>query len=160
MAPFSAAHTIRIDVPPGRVHPLIDNLFRWPEWSPWDHADPGLERQFSGAEFGIGAEYAWQGDRRGGAGNLSITESTPFWITIDIHLDRPWRSHSRMRFIVLPGNDQTTTELVWTMTQETTGLSFLSALSLNMEAVIGTLFKESLGRIKEIAEGGTISARQ
>lgn len=152
MAPFSVAHSTRIAAPPGRVHPLINDLFRWPEWSPWEHIDPGLERQFSGPESGIEAMYAWQGNRRAGAGNLSITESTPFWITIDLHLDRPWRSHSRMRFVVLPGNDDTTTEVIWSLTQETTGLSFLSALSLNMEAAIGALFKESLARIKEIAE--------
>lgn len=153
MGPLSVAHTIRIDAPAARVRPLLEDLFNWPHWSPWDAVDPQLQRQFSGQEYGIGAKYAWQGDRRAGAGDVEITECTEHWITCDLHLDRPWRSHNRMRFVLLPGDDASSTELIWTLTQETSGFSSLSALVLDVVAVVGQQFTEALTRIQQLAEG-------
>ena len=62
-------------VPPGR------RLHQWTRWSPWEDVDPDLHRAYSGAEEGVGAVYAWSGNRKAGAGRMEIIprRARPRW---------------------------------------------------------------------------------
>jgi len=64
----------RIAAPRERVHELINDFHDGRQWSPWEDVDPDLRRDYSGAESGVGAKYAWEGNRKAGKGNM---ESPP-----------------------------------------------------------------------------------
>lgn len=49
----------------GRAHALLDDFHEWPAWSPWEELDPDMSRTYSGADSGVGARYAWSGNKRG-----------------------------------------------------------------------------------------------
>src|SRR3954453_6095355 len=68
MADFEVTRQTTIAASPERLHELIDDFHRWREWSPWEDMDPDLAREYSGAGSGVGARYAWQGNRKAGKG--------------------------------------------------------------------------------------------
>ena len=72
------------------MHALINDFHEWTAWSPWEGLDPDLQRTYSGPDAGVGAHYAWQGNRKAGEGTMEITGSAPDRID-----DRAARSSSR-----------------------------------------------------------------
>ena len=48
-----------------------------------------MKKTFSGAERGVGASYAWEGNSKAGAGSMTIAEATPQKISIALHSPSP-----------------------------------------------------------------------
>jgi hypothetical protein len=49
-----------------QVYPLLVDLHRWAEWSPWREKDyPGLVFHYAGPASGPGAEVSWETERTG-----------------------------------------------------------------------------------------------
>ena len=40
----------------------LDDFRHWTAWSPWEDLDPQRQRDYSGAERGLGAAYQWAGN--------------------------------------------------------------------------------------------------
>ena len=51
-----------------RVHALVNDFHEWQQWSPWEDLDPQMRRTYSGPDAGVGAAYAWEGNRKAGQG--------------------------------------------------------------------------------------------
>lgn len=58
---------LAVDAPPEATYSLITDLREWRRWSPFEQLDPDMARDYGGAEKGVGATYAWQGDRNAGS---------------------------------------------------------------------------------------------
>jgi len=65
---FSVRRTALVRAPAEKIFPLISNFHRWTDWSPWENRDPAITRNYSGAESGRGAVYAWEGNKNVGSG--------------------------------------------------------------------------------------------
>jgi hypothetical protein len=62
---------------PDAIFPWINELKRWPEWSPWTAAkDPSLVHAYEGPESGVGAISKWD-SKVWGNGQMKLTESDP-----------------------------------------------------------------------------------
>ena len=70
---FLVRRAMRIDAPPERIFPMIDDLHAQSAWSPFEK-DPAMKRNHSGAPRGKGAVYEWDGNRQVGAGRIAIIE--------------------------------------------------------------------------------------
>ncbi|HNA99586.1 MAG TPA: SRPBCC family protein, partial [Marmoricola sp.] len=70
MPAFSLSRETTIQASPDQVHALINDFRNWAQWSPWEARDPELKRTFSGAESGLGAKYAWEGNKQVGSGTM------------------------------------------------------------------------------------------
>lgn len=46
---FRIARSLDIAAPPEKIYPLINDLHRWREWSPYEKKDPTMQRTFSGS---------------------------------------------------------------------------------------------------------------
>ena len=68
MGAFEVVRTTSIGVDAVVVHAFINDFHHWPLWSPWEDIDPGMERIHTGAPSGVGACYAWSGNRKAGQG--------------------------------------------------------------------------------------------
>ena len=135
-----------------RVHGLVADFHEWTRWSPWEDIDPDMTRSYSGADSGVGAHYAWDGNRKAGAGSMRITNAAPESVDIDVAFTRPFRSNSQVRFD-LTGRDGAT-EVVWRMrTPKTLGMRIFGLL-LNLDKAIGRDLDKGLAGIKRVAEGG------
>jgi uncharacterized protein YndB with AHSA1/START domain len=73
---FRVQRSTMINAPADKVFALINDFHNWPQWSPWEHRDPAMKRTHSGAASGVGAVYAWEGNKNVGQGRMEIMESS------------------------------------------------------------------------------------
>src|SRR5919106_3264503 len=124
MADFEVVRSTTIVAPAERVHGLIDDFRAWRAWSPWEDADPALRRDYSGSESGVGARYAWEGNRKAGKGNMEIVDSTPERIDIRLTFEKPWNATNAVVFSLAPAGGDAT-EVTWRMSGTRRGFAAL-----------------------------------
>ncbi|MGH6736153.1 MAG: SRPBCC family protein [Methyloceanibacter sp.] len=70
--------SVVINAPEYAIFPYLNNLRRFPDWSPWSARDPNMKVTYSGPEQGKGAKIEWASEQPSiGAGNMEIVESEP-----------------------------------------------------------------------------------
>jgi hypothetical protein len=153
MGDFEVVRSTTIAAAPDRVHGLIDDFHAWRAWSPWEDVDPNLEREYSGAESGPGAKYAWEGNRRAGKGNMEIVSSTPERIEVRLAFEKPWNATNQVVFDLTPSGG-TATDVTWRMNGRTTGFQSLFTKLVPMDRLVGKDFEKGLARLKAAAESG------
>lgn len=149
MASFSQTRDTVIDAPPATVHALLDDFHAWQDWSPWEEMDPDLERTYSGAEKGVGAQYAWSGNKKVGTGRMEITSSTPERIDIDLEFIEPFKARNQAIFELTPHGKGTRVE--WTMAGERNLLMSVMG-KLYFDKAIAKDFDRGLAKLRALAE--------
>lgn len=144
------ARSTYVDSDPARLHALIDDFHVWQTWSPWEGLDPDLERSYTGAPSGVGAHYAWRGNRKAGAGSMEITASTPERIEVALRFLKPFKALSDITFELAPNGNGT--DVTWRMTGEQRGAAALFAKVMPMDKLVGTDFERGLAQLKSVAE--------
>jgi len=148
---FRVQRSAVIAAPPETIFPLIADFHRWGGWSPWEHRDPAMKRTFEGPQSGVGAVYAWDGNRNVGAGRMEIVEAAqPSRIVIKLDFIKPFEGHNIAEF-ALQGRGPST-EIVWTMHGPAPLLSKVMQLVMNMDKMIGKDFEAGLAGLKRLAE--------
>ena len=150
MGSYTVERSITVNAPAPRVHGLVDDFHSWTSWSPWEDLDPALQRTYTGPERGVGAHYAWSGNRKAGAGSMEITRSTPEEIAIALEFLKPFKSSPTTAFSFTPNGDETV--VTWTMSGEQKGLMSVFGKFMSMEKLIGPDFEKGLARLKAVAE--------
>jgi hypothetical protein len=112
--------------------------------------DPDMKRDFSGAESGVGAKYAWDGDSNIGAGRIEITESTPQKVALSLEFLRPMECRNAADFTMTP--EGSGTKLTWAMYGENTFIGKVMQVFLDMDDMCGPQFEEGLANLKRLAE--------
>ena len=153
MGSYTITRSVVVDTEPASVHALVDDFHEWTKWSPWEDVDPALQRTYSGADRGVGAHYAWSGNRKAGQGSMEIVGSTPEQIDVRLVFEKPWKAENPVAFRFTP-TSAGTTEVSWTMTGENQGMAALFAKVFNMDKMLGKDFDRGLSRLKAVAEEG------
>lgn len=147
---FQVQRSIAIQAPPERIQPLIADFRAWGAWSPWEKKDPAMTRSFSGADSGVGARYAWEGDKTVGRGSMEIVEAAPTKVALKLDFIAPFEAHNAAVFALQPQGQ--TTNVVWTMTGPTPFLGKIVHVFMNMDRMIGGDFEAGLAAMKAAAE--------
>ena len=153
MGDFEVTRSESIAAPPERLHGLIDDFHRWREWSPWEELDPNMKRDYSGAESGVGARYAWEGNRKAGKGNMEITDVQPQRVEMRLTFEKPWKATNQVVFDLTP-KDGAGTDVTWRMSGTQKGLAALFGKVFPMDKMVGKDFEKGLARLKAKAEAG------
>jgi hypothetical protein len=105
---FRVARSATIAAPAPAVFAEVDEMRRWLAWSPFEKSDPGMRREFSGPAAGVGAVYAWSGNKQAGEGCATIVESRPAAL-VRIRLDfvRPFAGTNEAAFAFEPQGERT-----------------------------------------------------
>jgi hypothetical protein len=151
--PYTVTRTTTIDAPAERVHALVDDFHAWPRWSPWEDLDPQMRRTYSGPDAGVGAAYAWVGNRKAGKGDMTITGDAPEQVDIDLHFEKPFAARNRIELVLSPAGDAATS-VEWRMHSELSGVMRLFSMVKSMDSLIGPDFEKGLARLKRVAESG------
>ena len=151
MGSYSVERTVNVKAPASRVHGLVNDFHHWTGWSPWEDLDADLERSYTGPDEGIGAHYAWSGNRKAGAGSMEITGSSPEEIVIALAFLKPFKSTSTTLFEL--ASEGEATNVTWRMTGEHAGLMAVFGRFMNMDKLVGPDFEKGLARLKAAAEG-------
>ncbi len=150
MPTYHVSRRTTIAADPALVHRLVNDFHEWPAWSPWEDLDPALQRTYTGADAGVGAHYAWSGNRRAGRGSMEITGSTPERVDLTLVNLSPFRSTSDVRFALEP--DGAGTDVTWSMSGEQRGLRGVVGRVVPMDRLVGKDFERGLTRLKAVAE--------
>lgn len=148
---FVVERSTEIAALPASVNALVVSLPEWQKWSPWEDIDPHLGRTYTGPTSGVGSSYAWVGNRKAGAGTMTITEATPEHIAIDITFTRPFKAANTATFTLTP-IDNGSTLVVWRMAGKQPLIMRILSPLINQDRLIGKDFEKGLSRLKTVAE--------
>lgn len=148
---FTLSRSIAIDAPPEKIAALLTDFHQWQSWSPWEKLDPGMQRSFSGADKGVGAVYAWQGNKDVGSGRMEIVEAaSPARTVVKLDFVEPFASSNVTTFTLVPAGRGTS--VTWTMSGPMLFVSKLMTVFVSMDAMIGKEFDKGLAQLKSAAE--------
>ena len=148
---FQVQRSIAINAPPERIYPLIADFRAWGAWSPWEKKDPALKRSFSGTERGVGARYAWDGDKNVGRGSMEIVEANaPGRIGLKLDFLKPFEAHNNVEFSLIPRG--AATQVTWTMRGPVPYISKIIHMFVDNDRMVGGDFEAGLASLKAIAE--------
>jgi Polyketide cyclase / dehydrase and lipid transport len=150
MTTFEISRSTNIAADPASVHGRINDFHEWTAWSPWEDVDPNLQRIYTGPDQGVGAHYAWQGNRKAGQGSMEIVSSTPEQIGIKLSFLKPWKATNDVVFTLEPSGSGT--EVTWAMTGEHAGLGKVFSKVFSMDKLVGKDFEKGLARLKAVSE--------
>ena len=153
-ATYRVERSLDVAAPAGTIFPLIEDLHAWSQWSPWEKRDPAMTRTYDGPAGGVGASYAWSGNKAVGKGRMSITESQqPSHVGLRLEFLEPFASVEDNAFDLQPSRPDST-RVTWSMVGSNTFMGKAFSLVMNMDKMIGKDFEEGLGNLKRVAEAG------
>ncbi len=151
--PYTVTRTTTINASVQRVHSLVNDFHEWQQWSPWEGLDPQMQRTYTGPDAGVGAAYAWEGNRKAGKGDMTITGDAPEQVDVALHFEKPFEQHNTFAFRLTPVGDAATS-VEWRMDGELTGITRLFAVVKSMDSLVGPDFEKGLSQLKRVAESG------
>lgn len=152
---FTIARSTTIAAPPDKIFPLIEDFGRWAAWSPYEKLDPDMKRSRSGPANGVGAAYAWEGNKKVGQGRMEIIAAEPpKRVAIQLDFIKPFEARNTAEFTLEPTGDaaKAGTKVTWTMTGKSPFMMRLMGRVMNMDRMIGKDFEAGLASMKTVAE--------
>jgi len=151
-ADFQVVRSTTIAASPEALFAEVNDLHRWPAWSPYEKLDPAMKRTFEGAPAGVGAGYAWDGNKEVGTGRMAIVESRPAeLIRLKLEFFKPMAGVCEAEFNFKPEGGGRTT-VTWSMTGTNNYLAKIFCLFMNMDKMVGGQFAQGLADLKTLAE--------
>jgi uncharacterized protein YndB with AHSA1/START domain len=148
---FRVVRSTTIDAPPAKVFGYLNDFRQWRAWSPWENMDPNLQRTYSGSDSGVGAKYAWEGNKNVGAGSMEIVESTELSkISLKLDFSRPFEAHNVTDFTFEPAGGGT--KLTWDMHGPNQCMGRIMSVFMDMDQMVGKDFETGLANLKAAAE--------
>ena len=148
---FRIERSTLISAAPEKIFPHLVNFRQWTAWSPWENVDPALKRTYGGPESGVGAHYAWEGNRNVGSGRMEIREVRPAErIAIQLDFFSPMEAHNTAEFTL--AKEGAGTKVTWAMFGPSPYVSKLMGLFFNMDRMVGGMFAQGLANLKTVAE--------
>lgn len=148
---FRVTRSLAIAAPPETVFPHVNELKKWAAWNPWEKIDPAMKLTYEGPPAGVGAAYAWVGNKDVGEGRMTLTDSRPNEsIRFKLEFFKPMAGTSDAEFTFKPQGGQT--EVTWTMTGRNNFIAKAFCLFMNMDKMIGGNFEKGLADLKTVAE--------
>jgi hypothetical protein len=155
-AEFRIQRRARIAAPPRAIVSHLDDFRAWAAWSPWEKLDPAMQRTYGGPTRGVGATYAWDGNKKAGAGRIEVTRSGDQGVGMTLDFTRPMRSTNVTEFALTAVDGGT--EVAWTMTGSNNLMGKLFGVFVNMDKLVGRDFEAGLASLKTVSEGSSSSA--
>ena len=148
---FRIVRSITVDAPPSAVLPYLTDFHQWVHWSPWEDVDPDLSREYSGAESGVGAKYAWSGNKTAGRGAMEIIRiDEPREVEVRLDFEKPMKATNTVTFELTPQGQAT--RVSWTMVGRQTIFSRVAGVFGIFDKLLGKDFEKGLGRLKAVTE--------
>ena len=148
---FRVQRTIVINAPPDKVLPLITDFKAWPAWSPYEKKDPAMKRSFKGETSGVGAVYAFDGNKQAGTGELTIVEvQAPVKLAVTLDMTKPMACHNLITFSLTAAEGGTL--VTWHMQGACPFMGKVMGTVFNMDRMVGGDFEKGLAALKQATE--------
>ncbi len=148
---FAVSRSADIAAPPEKLFAILTDFRRWPEWSPWQHLDPGMQQTLSGSPSGVGAVSEWSGNGKVGAGRTEITDvAAPTRIGMRLDMLRPMKASNRVDYTLEPNGHGT--RVTWAMSGRQPLPAKIFASFVDCDNMVGRDFERGLANLKALAE--------
>jgi len=149
-ATYRVERSILVQAGADKIHPLINDLSKWPEWSAWTTAmDPTLVYTYEGPAEGVGAVSKWDG-KKTGDGMMTITESDPAkGIKFDMSMEHG-KYQSKGWITFAPAG--TDTKVIWGFAGDVSRNPIDRWFSVFMEKFVAPDFEKGLTQLKRKVE--------
>jgi uncharacterized protein YndB with AHSA1/START domain len=142
--------SVEIAAPPSVVFPLVGDLRRFNEWSPWADIDPETAYTFTGPIDGVGQTLNWASDdKRVGAGSMSIAAIEPD-SRVDMEVTFAEEGSALASLLLEPASAGTT--VTWTLDTDLGFNPIARYFGMMMDGMVGPDYEKGLARLKAAAE--------
>jgi uncharacterized protein YndB with AHSA1/START domain len=149
---FRVERSTVINAPAEKVYRHLADFRNWQAWSPWEGLDPELKRTFAGPAEGVGAAYAWEGNKKVGAGRMELTKADPkSGISLNLDFLRPFKASNITDITFTPEGDGT--RVKWAMYGPHPFMMRLMSVVFSMDKMVGKDFEKGLAQLKSLSEG-------
>jgi len=154
-ATFHVERSITVAAPAQKVLAQVNDFHAWHAWSPWEKLDPSMKRTYDGAPAGVGAKYAWVGNKEVGEGRMTIEKSEPTQIAVKLEFLKPFAATNTATFTFVEADGRT--KVTWAMDGNNNFVSKAFHLVMDMDKMIGPDFERGLSAMKTAAEASVTS---
>lgn len=148
---FKVTRAATISAPPEKIFPHVNDLYAWEAWSPWAKLDPNAKNSFAGPAAGVGAAMAWDGNKKVGAGRMTITTSRANELVgLKLEFLRPFKATNTAEFTFKSGGHQTA--VTWSMSGQSNFFFKVFGLFMDCDKMVGKDFEKGLASLKSVAE--------
>jgi carbon monoxide dehydrogenase subunit G len=149
-ANFHIERSITIHAPPDAAFSHVNDFHAWVEWSPYEKLDSNLKRTYGEKASGVGATYAWAGEKAG-EGRMTIERSVPSSeVLIKLELIKPMAATNTATFTFAPTADGT--RVTWAMDGRNGFVGKAFSLFLDVDKLVGADFERGLVALKKLSE--------
>jgi len=147
---YALERNIVINAPKQTVFDYIKHIKNQENYSKWVMADPDMKRNLSGTDGTIGFIYAWDGNKKVGAGEQEITGlADGERITTQLRFIRPFKNTALTYQTTQPLSDHST-KVAWGMAGKSPyPMNLMTAL---LKGVLNKDLDTSLANLKNILE--------
>jgi uncharacterized protein YndB with AHSA1/START domain len=142
--------SISMQAAPEAIFAHLNDFHRWNDWTP-HNKDPAMQKTYSGSPAGVGAHYAWAGDKKVGQGEITIRETQPpHKVVLDLHMIKPFEGRNVATFTLSP--DGNATRVTWSLDDKHKLLHKMMSTIFNLDKMIGKDFEVGLAQLKAVVE--------
>ena len=148
---FRLERSITIAAAADQIFPMVDNLKKFNEWSPWAKLDPNAKTAFAGPEEGVGATFSWDGNRDVGQESMSNIDSSPNErVRFRMDFIKPMQATNTAEFTFK--SEENLTAVTWALYGHRTYLCKFANMVLDTDKMVGAEFEKGLGNLKDLVE--------
>lgn len=145
---YTVSRSVVIDATPQQIHPYLNDLNNWPQWSPWTENDPTMKITLGDITSGVGASQSWVG--KDGDGSLLFTQSSiQDGIDYDVEFNQG-QFKCKSAFEYLPEGQQT--DVIWEMKGKVDTPVLGGYFAAKMDSWVGPEFEKGLQNLKKVVE--------
>ncbi|MGR5195986.1 SRPBCC family protein [Vibrio sp. WZ-1] len=154
MLSYEVSKSIEIHRTQSETIDYLKDYTNWREWSPWLILEPECELTYSEEQGKVGSGYQWNG-KRIGTGAVVLESTQSHRLDMELHFFRPFQSHAKVTFIVMPSSNGCTVE--WQMQSRVPW--FLVFFKSMFKAMIEMDFDRGLRMLKSQLENGRVLSK-
>jgi hypothetical protein len=148
---FRVTRAARIAAPAEVVFANVNDLHKWDAWSPWAKLDPNAKNTFGGPESGPGASMSWSGNKKVGAGRMTITDCRPSEVIhLKLEFFRPFKATNITEFTFKPEGGQT--QVTWSMSGKNNFMAKAFHLIMDCDKMVGGDFEKGLANLNAASQ--------
>jgi hypothetical protein len=152
---FRVTRSTSISAPPADVFPLVNDLHKFQDWSPWAKIDPGCKTTFDGPAAGTGAAFSWAGNKKVGQGSMTVIESSSAeLVRLRLEFLKPFKATNTAEFTFKPEGNQTV--VTWSMFGVNNFFFKAFGLFIDCDKMCGPDFEKGLATMKSLAEAPAV----
>lgn len=139
-----------------RVHDILRQFERFPDWSPFLVSDPEQQYYVGGENGTIGSTFNWEGVAEKTLGHQTLIVADPSYLKMACDIQKPVKANNAFEYHLRSGEEGVVVEQIFTLPAN--GFSRLMMKTFGVVKDMKTTNELGLSRLKALAEQEELAA--